>query len=129
MTPIFRTPAALLEEWRRFCDDIVQSGYTAAPTDTAFIRAVAARHGCREATVAAACERHAPAVQDAIDRIRADILTQGALAGKYPATVSTFVLKNKCGWVDKPSAAAPAPNADIAGIAATIERMMMSEKV
>ncbi len=123
MSLIFRTPAALLEAWRRFCDDIVAGGYTTAPTDTAFHHALAAAHGCREAAVAAACERCAPPVQDAIDRIRADILTQGALAGKYPATVSTFVLKNKCGWVDKPSAAAPA--ADIAEVAAQIERLMM----
>ncbi len=122
MTPIFRTPAALIEAWRQYGDSIVRDGYIAAPTDNDFFHTVAAQHGCRVATVAAAYERHAPAVQDAIDRIRADIITQGALAGKYPATISTFVLKNQCGWMDKPERAAPA--ADIAAVAAEIERLM-----
>lgn len=124
--PLFRSPAALLAAWRRFCDGIVADGYTTAPTDTAFVRAVAAQHGCDEATADRAFLRHLPAVRDTLDGIRADVITQGALAGKYPATVSTFVLKNKCGWVDKPERAAPVP-ASVAEIAAAIERMMTDE--
>ena len=122
MIPLFRSPAALLEAWRQFGDAIARDGYTAAPTDTAFCRHMAAAHGCRLAAVERAAARYAPTVSDAIDRIRADIITEGALAGKYPATVSTFVLKNQCGWADKPERAAPA--ADIAEVAAQIERVM-----
>ena len=123
MTPLFSSPAALLRAWRRFCDGIVADGYTAAPTDTAFIRALAAEHGCDETRVSRALARHLPAVRDAVDDIRADVITQGALAGKYPATVSTFGLKNKCGWADKPERA-PTAAAPVAAIAAAIERMM-----
>ncbi len=120
---LFRSPAALLTAWRRFCDGIVADGYVTAPTDTAFIRAIAAEHGCDEARVSRAIARHLPAVRDAVDSIRADTIAQGALAGKYPATVSTFVLKNQCGWADKPERADTAP-APVAEIAAAIERMM-----
>ncbi len=123
--PVFSSPAALLDAWRQFSDEVARERYAIAPTDSAFCRTVAAARGCRLATVETAYARHAPAVQDAIDRIRADILTEGALAGAYPATVSTFVLKNRCGWADKPERAAPAT--DIAAIAAQIERVMNDE--
>ena len=125
MTPIFRSPAALMDAWRRFGDEIARDGYTAAPTDTAFCRHYAQAHGCPVAAVERALARYAPPVQDAIDRLRADIITEGALAGEYPATVSTFVLKNQCGWADKPERTAPA--ADIAAIAAQIEKVMNDE--
>lgn len=120
---LFRSPAALLTAWRRFCDGIVADGYVAAPTDTAFIRALATEHECDEAKITRAVARHLPAVRDAVDSIRADVITQGALAGRYPATVSTFVLKNKCGWMDKPEHAAPV-STSVAEIAAAIERMI-----
>ena len=123
--PVFSSPAALLDAWRQFGNDVARDGYAIAPTDSAFCRAVAAARGCRVATVEASLATLAPAVQDAIDRVRADIITEGALAGAYPATVSTFVLKNQCGWADKPERAAPA--ADIAAVAAQIERIMRDE--
>ena len=120
----FARAGALVEAWRRFCAAIVEDGYVAVPTVTAFIRYVARETGTEETAVAAAVERYLPQVRETVEAIRGDVLSQGSLLGKYQSTMAALAVKNWCRWTDKPDAARGVSAADIAAAAAEIERLI-----
>ncbi len=119
--------AELVELWREFCAQIVEDGYTITPTVTEFIRFIARLRGAEETAVAGAVEALFPDARAAIERIRADVVSQGTMLGKYQSTMSVLAIKNWCGWADKQDPARGKTPAGIAEAAAEIERLMADD--
>ncbi len=120
-------PRELIELWRLFCGEIVENKYVTVPTVTEFVRFVARCRQAPEEDVARAVERHFPAAREAVERMRADVLSQGSMLGKYQSTMSTLAIKNWCGWADKQDPTKGKTPAGIAAAAAEIERLMAHE--
>ncbi len=117
----------LTELWRLFCGEIVENKYTIVPTVTEFVQFVARRKAAEVEDVARAVERHFPDARQAVERMRADVVSQGSMLGKYQSTMSVLAIKNWCGWADKQDPAKGKTPAGIAEAAAEIERLMADE--
>ncbi len=118
------SPQELVSLWRQFCANVVENGYAIAPTQTEFIRYVAQHRDAPEETVAAAVERHLPAVHRTVESIRGDVVSQGSMLGKYQSTMSVLAVKNWCGWADKQDSNRGREPAGLAEAAAQIERLI-----
>lgn len=98
----FNSAKKLIELYRLFTDEIIENGFEDVPTQTAFSRWL--KHHFREVdrrTIYNALNKYFPEVKEEFDQIRADVLAQGALLGKYNSTMTIFGLKNWCHWTDK----------------------------
>lgn len=120
-------PEELTELWRLFCADIVENRYATVPTVTEFVGFVARLRETGTKEVAAAVERHFPEARQAVEQMRADVVSQGSMLGKYQSTMSVLAIKNWCGWADKQDPARGKTPAGIAAAAAEIERLMADE--
>lgn len=98
----FESGEQLVSLWSEFCAEIVEDGYQIAPTLTEFSKwlAVALEETDRK-TLYNALYKYFPEVKSQLEGIRADVVAQGSMLGKYHAAASIFALKNWCGWADK----------------------------
>lgn len=100
----FRSGQRLIQLWQEFCDYVVQTGYTIAPTQTEFSKWLSERiQGGDRRTIYNSLNKYFPEIKSDFEAIRADVITQGAMLGKYHSTMSIFALKNWCKWTDKPN--------------------------
>lgn len=102
-TKRFENGEQLLELWFEFCDEIEKSGYKVIPSKTAFSKWLCGKgKGCDRRTIYNALNIYFPNIKEDFNNIRADIMLQGAMTGKYQSATTIFGLKNFCGWQDKP---------------------------
>lgn len=97
----FKTGEKLIQLWETFCRQIVSEGYQIAPTQTEFCNWL--REHCTSTdmkTIYNSLNKYFPETKKEFERIRGDVLTQGAMLGKYHATMTIFALKNWCNWSD-----------------------------
>lgn len=100
----FSSGDELIELWMEFCAEIVANGYLIAPTKTEFEKWLfdgEDRKCANVRTVYLSLKEYYPNVKSEFDRIRADVVAQGTMLGKYQPSMSIFALKNWCGWTDK----------------------------
>lgn len=98
----FKTGDELIDLWRQFCDYIVDNDYCIAPTQTEFSKWLASvQNTANRRTIYNALNQYFPAIKSDFEAIRADVIAQGAMLGKYHSTMSIFALKNWCSWTDK----------------------------
>lgn len=98
----FKTGQDLIDLWQQFCDYIVESGYCIAPTQTEFSKWLATvQNRADRKTIYTSLNEYFPTIKSDFEAIRADVITQGAMLGKYQQTMSIFALKNWCNWSDK----------------------------
>jgi hypothetical protein len=99
----FKTGDELIELWREFCTQIVENGYEIAPTQTEFCKWLKLEYdGADIKTVYNSLNKYFPSKKKEFEQIRGDVIAQGAMLGKYHATMTIFALKNWCNWTDKP---------------------------
>lgn len=92
----------MLELYKEFCEEIVVNGYVVAPTQTEFEKWLGNRiDGCDRKTIYHTMNNYYPNIKREFDKIRADVVAQGTMLGKYQPSMSIFALKNWCGWTDK----------------------------
>lgn len=100
----FKNGKELIELWFEFCDDIEKKGYSVIPSKTAFSKWLSKKgKGVDRRTIYNALNAYFPDIKDDFNNIRADMMIQGAMVGKYHAAATIFGLKNFCGWEDKPT--------------------------
>lgn len=98
----FKTGQDLIDLWQQFCDYIVESGYCIAPTQTEFSKWLATvQNRADRKTIYTSLNQYFPTIKSDFEAIRADVIAQGAMLGKYHATMSIFALKNWCSWADR----------------------------
>ena len=99
----FRSGAHLFECVQSFCDDIIEQEYKVLPSKTEFCRWYSNQFEkplSRRAVWAALAE-HYPEARGDITELISDVLAQGAALGYWNSTITIFVLKNWCSWVDR----------------------------
>lgn len=98
----FKSGEEILELWKEFCNEIVENGYNKAPTQTEFSWWLdRVKHAVDHRTVYLTINKYYPHIKGEWDKIRADVVSQGTMLGKYQPTMSIFALKNWCNWADK----------------------------
>ena len=100
----FKNGQELIKLWTEFCDSIRENDYNAAPTQTAFCRWLAENYNSVDRkTIYSTLNDYFPNIKKDFDAIRADVITEGTMLGKYQPTMSIFALKNWCSWTDTPN--------------------------
>ena len=98
----FKSGQELIDLWQEFCNDIREEEYTSAPTQTAFGRWLAVKYkNIDRKTIYNSLNEYFPNVKKEFEAIRADVISEGTMLGKYQPTMSIFALKNWCRWTDK----------------------------
>lgn len=98
----FDSGEQLITLWNDFCAEIVEDEYKIAPTLTEFGKwlSVALDETDRK-TLYNALYKYFPEVKSVVEGIRADVVAQGTMLGKYQPSMSIFALKNWCSWTDR----------------------------
>ena len=98
----FKDGKELISLWQAFCDDIKDNNYNAAPTQTAFCRWLSENYDSVDRkTIYSSLNEYFPNLKKEFDTIRADVIAEGTMLGKYQPTMSIFALKNWCSWSDR----------------------------
>lgn len=99
----FKDGQQLIDLWKQFCDQIRENGYIEAPTQTAFERWLKKEYQPVDVrTIYNALNEYFPNIKKDFERIRADVISEGTMLGRYQPTMSIFALKNWCHWKDNP---------------------------
>lgn len=99
----FKSGQQMIDLWQQFCDQIRENGYTEAPTQTAFGRWLSANYSnVDRRTIYNSLNEYFPMIKKEFETIRADVISEGTMLGKYQPTMSIFALKNWCSWRDNP---------------------------
>ncbi len=99
----FNSGRELIELWGKFCEEIMDNGFSAVPTQTAFCRWLAKNYSVVDRkTIYTSLNKYFPTIKKEFERIQSDTIMEGGLLGKYNPTMSIFGLKNWCDWKDKP---------------------------
>lgn len=100
----FDSSEQFIELWQTFCDDIVSKGFNTIPSQTSFCKWLAKHYEKTDRkTIYNSLNKIFPDIKDSFDKIRADIIAEGTMLGKYQPTMSIFALKNWCSWSDRPN--------------------------
>ena len=100
----FESSEQFIELWQAFCDDIVSKGFNTIPSQTSFCKWLAKHYEKTDRkTIYNSLNKIFPDIKDSFDKIRADIIAEGTMLGKYQPTMSIFALKNWCSWSDRPN--------------------------
>lgn len=99
----FKSGDELIDLWRQFCDEIVADGYKVIPSQTSFCRWLAVNYEKTDRkTIYNSLNKIFPEIKKEFDRIRGDVIAEGAMLGHYQPTMSIFALKHWCSWRDTP---------------------------
>ncbi len=97
-----RSSSQLLDRYTDFLLYVTENDFTESPTHGCFCRWLARQDeklSVKKAQNLVA--RYIPTVKKEMTELLADVLSAGALKGKYNATITTLCLKNLCDWSDK----------------------------
>lgn len=98
----FKNGDELIELWQEFCDEIVNNEFKTVPTQTEFSKWLKIKYGkVDRKTIYNSLNKYFPAIKEQFEKIRADVIMQGGMLGKYQPTMSIFGLKNWCKWADR----------------------------
>lgn len=99
--PKFESGEQVISLWLEFCDSIIDGGYKQIPTQAAFCRWLRDNYAdISERTLYNVLNKYFPTIKKEFRQIQSDVIMQGAMLGKYNATMAIFGLKNWCGWSD-----------------------------
>jgi hypothetical protein len=98
----FKSGEELITLWNNFCEELVTNGYSGVPTQTAFCKWLRETYSeVDRRTIYNSLNEYFPTIKEEFERIQGDVITTGAMLGKYNPTMSIFALKNWCNWKDK----------------------------
>lgn len=93
---------SIIEMFRAFCDEIKTYGFLEIPSQTNFCRWLSRTYSDTDRkTIYNYLNKYFPTIKEEFERIQSDTVAEGAMLGRYNATMSIFVLKNWCSWGDK----------------------------
>ena len=73
------------------------------PSQTSFCRWLAKNYKKTDRkTIYNSLNKIFPEIKKEFDRIRGDVIAEGAMLGRYQPTMSIFALKHWCKWADTP---------------------------
>lgn len=97
----FESGEELVKLWEEFCNQIQDSEYSLVPTQTSFCKWLRENYkGTDRRTIYNALNKYFPDIKSRFETIQSDVITTGAMLGKYQSTMTIFALKNWCGWGD-----------------------------
>ena len=98
----FKSAKQLIELWQEFCDEIVEAEFYTIPSQTSFCKCLTVHYeGADRKTIYNSLNKIFPDIKKDFEAIRADVIAEGSMLGKYQPTMSIFALKNWCKWTDK----------------------------
>lgn len=98
----FKSAKQLIELWQEFCDEIVEAEFYTIPSQTSFCKWLTVHYeGADRKTIYNSLNKIFPDIKKDFEAIRADVIAEGSMLGKYNSTMSIFALKNWCKWTDK----------------------------
>ena len=98
----FKSAKQLIELWQEFCDEIVEDEFYTIPSQTSFCKWLTVHYeGADRKTIYNSLNKIFPDIKKDFEAIRADVIAEGSMLGKYNSTMSIFALKNWCKWTDK----------------------------
>lgn len=99
----FKSGEELVQLFSEFCEHIVYEKYTEIPSQTNFCKWLEANYdGADRKTIYNALNKYFPTIKKDFEKLQSDLLSQGAMLGKWKEAMTIFVLKNWCKWTDKP---------------------------
>lgn len=97
----FSSGEELIKLWIEFCEEIIDCGFETVPTQTAFCRWLGETYSdVDRKTIYNSLNKYFPTIKGTYEQIQSDVVSTGAMLGKYQSTMSIFALKNWCGWGD-----------------------------
>ena len=93
----FKTSDDLLDAFLSYTDYVVDNDYIEVPTKGNFAKWC----GIDRKTIYNTINKYFPDRKKDYKEILAEILTTGAMMGKWDRTITIFALKNWCDWSDK----------------------------
>lgn len=98
----FENAEQFIELWQAFCDDIVDSGFSTVPSQTAFCKWLTKNYESTDRkTIYNTLNKIFPTIKSNFEQMQGDIIAEGSMLGKYQPTMSIFALKNWCSWSDR----------------------------
>lgn len=98
----FKSAKQLIELWQEFCDEIVEAEFYTIPSQTSFCKWLTVHYeGADRKTIYNSLNKIFPDIKKDFEAIRADVIAEGSMLGRYNSTMSIFALKNWCKWTDK----------------------------
>ena len=98
----FKSGEQLIDLWKQFCKHIKDNEYTEVPTQTNFEQWLNIQYKpVTVRTIYNALNEYFPTIKKDFESVRADLIAEGAMLGRYQPTISIFALKNWCKWTDK----------------------------
>lgn len=98
----FKSGEQLIDLWKQFCKHIKDNEYTEVPTQTNFEQWLNIQYKpVTVRTIYNALNEYFPTIKKDFESVRADLIAEGAMLGRYQPTMSIFALKNWCKWTDK----------------------------
>lgn len=100
----FDSAEQFIELWQNFCDNIIDNGFKTIPSQTAFCKWLTKHYEKTDRkTIYNTLNKIFPTIKKDFEQIRADVISEGTMLGKYQPTMSIFALKNWCSWTDRPN--------------------------
>lgn len=99
----FKSGEELIKLFSEFCEYIVDIEYTEIPSQTNFCKWLSQNYKAVDRrTIYNSLNEYFPKIKKDYEKLQSDLLSQGAMLGKWKETMTIFVLKNWCKWTDKP---------------------------
>lgn len=99
----FKDEKTMIQLFTAFCDFVRDEQFVQIPSQSNFCRWLSQNYQRTDRkTIYNSLNKYFPTIKKEFEVLQSDVIAEGAMLGKYNATMAIFALKNWCKWSDKP---------------------------